>query len=216
MGVVIMLRTRGQGASLGTVSYVTHTIAHTSSTVTGSASIQSGDLLIYSDRGYGKAVPTEVIPTGFTLISSIEDGIDTRHMLSYKIATGSEASTAITGFDTFGGIKILAVFRAESAFSSIDVQDVAGQATGANPAAQVVESGSGTAPILALGAFGSYQNDIAETMSGATFIEVSGAGSSGERSTLGYRIMTTPSDVTVDMPDEGGSNTLISCYLNLS
>ncbi len=213
MGMVILLTPRG---GLGTPVFVDYTFSFNSSSVTGLASIQAGDLLIYSDRGYQKSEPTQVVPTGFTLIADTTASGDTRHTLSYKIATGSEASTAITGMNYNGGIKLLAVFRADIALSGVSVQDVASQGTTGNPAAQTVDSGSGTAPIIALGAFGAYDNSIAESMTGATFIEENDFADSGEESVLGYNIMTTPTDVTVDMPDEGSSNTLISCYLELS
>lgn len=193
-----------------------------SATVTGPASIQSGDLLCLSDRGFEfLGFPTTAAPSGFTSIENVTVDPDTRHIISYKIADGSEASSSLTGMTFLGGGKVLFVLRPDNPITNVNIQDSDSQGTAGNPASQTVTSSGGAVPLVVLGAYGSFNNAIAETFTptedGSVEANGDGGDAGDEANLFAYKIYnSSPANVTIDMPDEGASNTLLSCYLECS
>lgn len=185
----------------------------TAATIVGPAAIEAGHLLVLLDRATGKSsTPTTVLPSGFVSISNQTLG-EARQILSYKIATGAEASASLTGMTgdfTMG--KVLVVFEGDAAIASITPQDVGGQATDGNPASQNVAAGGGAVPLVVLGAYGTFLAAVdPRGFSPAKDGEVS-AGSN--HLYLAWKIYNaSPANVDIDMDDEGGSNILQSCYL---
>ena len=181
--------------------------------VTGPASIIAGDLLVLANNAVtGGGAPSATVPSGFTSIGTVADGAS-RSVISYKIADGSEASASIAGMSGASfNAHCLYVFRGDEAVNTVTPGSVAGQITTGNPTAQVVTSGSGSAPLVVIGVYGS---DVA--VSPRSFSPAK----SGEINVstfyyLAYLIYnSSPANVTVDMDDESNSNVLQSCYLEV-
>lgn len=189
----------------------------TSSSVTGPASIAEGDLLVLLDRAQSSiSVPAKVIPSGFTEIADTNDGIYTRQVASYKIADGSEASASLTGMNgAVSNDKALYVFRGDVAITSVNVSTPNAEITSIDPAQQTVSASGGTAPLVVLACYGTY---FLYAISPRTFSPAKdGEINSGTDLYLAYKIYnSSPSDVTVDMDDEGFYNTLQSFYIECS
>jgi hypothetical protein len=208
------------------LSFIAATTSVNSATITGSASIVAGDVLVLLDSVWnsGALPPASSVPTGFTQITTAAGvAVDrTRMTISFKLATGAEASASITGMTGSGGAaKVLSVFRGAPVVSAISAFDPGQEHTTGNPTAQTITAGGGVAPLLVIGAYsgelavnprtftvgGSAAKDGETQASGGTFIN----------SWLAYKIYNaSPADVVVDMDDEGSDNTLESCYLQVS
>ncbi len=193
-----------------------------SSTSTLPSGIQAGDILLgYALAGsaFESFGPTLTAPSGWTRLHWITGTILTATSLEVfgKIASGSESSTTPTlTWDTelfAAPTQLYVVLRPNSTVTSFGtVAGKGGQETGTNPAAQVVSSGSGVAPLLVIGAHASNNAVNPRTMSPAKDDEY---GSTGAWLTWKF-YSSSPSDVTVDQDDEGNYNELISCYVQLN
>lgn len=193
----------------------------TAGTITVPADVRYGDLLVLHDRATnsaGHGIPSTVLPLGFTAIanSSITSGPETRQIISYKIAAGSEAGTSITGMDGTGfDRKLLYVFRSDSTIESVVASTPNSEATDGNPAAQVVAASGGTPPLVVIGSYGTGGFTLdPRSFTPAKDGEITpGTGDNY----LAYKIYnSSPANVTIDMDDEGARNILQSCYLSVS
>ena len=180
-------------------------------TISVPGGLQAGDLMVLFDyaRNSAFSAPPNTIPSGFTAIVAAQNTVQSRWNLSYKIANGSE--TSLSGLTGSAEIrKILAIFRPSTGIiTSVAVNDPDVQLTDANPAAQTVTAGSGTPPLLVIAAYSSNSSISPRTFSPAEDGELN-------RSTkfyLKYKAYdSSPSNVSVDMDDEGNDNYLASCY----
>ena len=186
----------------------------TAETVTGPSDIEAGDLLVLLDRARNTSKtgdPGSVVASGFNVIDSAFDSQNTRQILQYKIADGSEASATITGMvgdETTN--KVLLVFQGDVAIGSVSPQDVSSEMTAGNPASQGITASGGSAPLIVLGCYGSAGAVNPRTWTGGTPSEVN----SSTITYLLYEIFnSSPSDITIDMDDEGNDNCLQGCYL---
>lgn len=191
----------------------------TASTITLPAGIIAGDLIVIYDRASNASStsPTLVVPAGFT------NGYDgplasatnaSRVSLSYKIATGSESSTVITGMNATSMFKAAMVFRGDIPISLVTPYSFTSIMTDSNPTAQVVTSSAGPAPLIVFGAYGVGGSAAISprTMTPAAAGEITIGTSPG--SYVKYLIYNSaPADVTVDMDDEGNRNMLMSGYV---
>jgi hypothetical protein len=188
----------------------------TAATVTGPASIQAGDVLLLGDRARNTVgLPTAVIPTGFTEIASTaSDGTTSRTRLSYKIADGSEASASITGMDgTSTDNKVLLVFRPSTPATVLTFADPGQETTDVNPTSQTITASGGAVPLIVGATYGSSAAVDPRSSTPAMDAEVS----SSTLFYFGYKIYNSaPSDHTVDMDDEGATNTLQSFYVEVA
>jgi hypothetical protein len=93
------------------ITKISHVTSNTD-TITVMPGVEAGDLLIFADF-VGKNLPELVVPSGFTNIRSIFMGSWQRMAISYKIATGTESGTVLTGMDYISGqsVKLLVLFR---------------------------------------------------------------------------------------------------------
>lgn len=184
------------------------------SAVTGSASILAGDILIYEDyaRTVG-SIPTAVTPSGFTNVINATLASTTRLMISYKIATGAEASAAITGMN--GGQsneKILQVFRPSRALVSLVSGDPASEITDGDPVGQTCNVVGVATPLIVFASYGST-GGLNTALNIFTPTE-DGVSNSSTFNYLKYKIYNTaPADTSVDMPDRLNANALSSFYL---
>lgn len=199
---------------LTTISFVGSTTS-TAATITGSASVVAGDLLILWDVAINSSgTPTSAIPTDFNTIVDFDGGGLTKAIASYKIADGSEASASLTGMDgTSSDRKILGVWRGDVDFTSVTVRSLNSQMTTGNPTGQSCTAASGTPPLLLIGAY--YSSGAITTRSitpGAFTAEIS----NGTGFYLNYLIYdSAPASQTIDMADFG-NNALTSFYLTFN
>lgn len=202
-------------ASLTTLSFRSSATS-TSDTITGPADIAAGDLLILLDKAVsGAGAPSFVVPSGFTTISDLSINAELSQIVSYKIATGAEASASLTGMNgTDNDSKILLVFQGNIAISSVSVNDVNEEATDGNPTAQVVNASGGVVPLIVIGCYGTFTGQAIDPrgFTGATATELQQ--DSDNDLFIKYAIMNSSSaDVTIDMDDEGFSNCLQSFFI---
>jgi hypothetical protein len=191
----------------------------TAATITLPADIQAGDLIVLFDGGASEfTAPTAVTPTGFTnrannTSSALGGFIGIRGMISTKLAVGSEGSSSITGMNgDLDNTKAVYVFRGNVPAASLVSSTFNGQGTTGNPTSQNVAASGGTAPLVVLGGYFSEGSVDPRTMSPAKDGEVSPA----TVLYLAYKIYnSSPSDVSVDMDDEGG-NVLQSGYIQMA
>lgn len=176
-------------------------------------SVLAGDLLVFLERAFvSGSTPTTAVPSGFAAISNVS-GSNTRVILSYKIADGSESGSAIEGMSVpvSGALwRAMLTFRGDNPITAVIVADPDGVATTGNPSAQVVTSGSGAPPLVVFGGYVTSGTVNPRTFTPAKDGEVMAAGDS---LWLAYKIYNSaPSNVSVDMDDEG-NNFLVSCYI---
>ena len=202
-----------------TVSFIASSTSSGSDTITAPASINAGDLLLLVDSCFFEQGGG--VPTGFTSITSaISTFVDT--LVSYKIADGTEDSSSITGqlgYISYEQVKLMLQFRGSPAISSVTPQDIATQITDGNPTSQTCNAGSGQAPLIVIGSYGSNAPVDPRTFSTTADGEISDSDfhAYGMSNYLKYKIYnSSPADTTIDMDDEGIENNLISFYLELA
>lgn len=194
--------------------------------ITAPANIIAGDIIVLADfADNGSGIPSKVIPTGFTEISS-QGLTDSRGTLSYKLAAGTEGSSSITGQNgDFTNNKVMCVFRAYA--SSLTLGGAIGTISDGNPSGQTITASGGTAPLVVLGMYAGYANGSSGVIDPRTFTISAVAAKDDERNFngadnediwLAWKIVNsgTPADVVIDMDDEGIRNCLIGCYLSVS
>lgn len=197
--------------ALTSVSFVTSGTS-TAANVTGPAGIQAGDILVlYDAAGNTSGTPSTVIPSGFTELAGASAGTRNRRV-SYKLATGAEASASITGMNgTSANHKAILVFRGDATATSVSPGGVVQPAiTDGNPADETITAGGGAAPLIVVGAYGSTGavSPIIFTPTEDGTVSVTTA------ILIRYKIYNaSPADVTIGMNDEGNGNGLLGGYL---
>ncbi len=205
------------------LSYITATVATApvlTSTVLVPYNVQAGDLLVWSE--YARD-PTGSVPTGFTELVSSDAPAGSKHKTAYKIATGAEAGTVITGQTAAAGtpVAVLIVFRGSTPFASATTGTWNSQALDdGDPAPQTVTP-PGSGLVLVLGAAGcrGAVADIQFTTQTPAFDRVIShlSPSGGFAISVGYKIYTTGGSThTIDVGDAGVRNSLHSGYLQLT
>lgn len=208
---------RGSGnAPLTSISYIDSTTSSTN-TITGSASILQGDFLLLWDCANGGSLPASTYPSGdgFSLASDFSDGVNNhRCIISYKIASGTEASGSFTGMDgSSAERKILAVFRGDVKFTSATFNDLSTAIGSSNPASQNCSAASGAAPLIV---FGLYWSTGAVTTRSISPGSYTGELSSTTRQYMNYLIYnSSPASQDIDMGDDG-INGLASFYVTFN
>jgi hypothetical protein len=175
--------------------------------------IQKGDFLVYGQQASNSiGTPTLVTPSGFTAATS-GTGSSAAASIDVKVADGTEGGTTITGMDANFDWHTLTVFRPSRPIKSFTVLSPTFEATSADPAAQVISSGSATGIALVLGAYGAGLTNtptpsMSPTEDGTTTI------SGSPEHLLKYKTWHgSPADVTIDNEDSGNRNTLCGCYI---
>ncbi len=192
--------------------------ASTTSSVTYPSGIQAGDLIVVLDFARSPSQPSDVNPSGYTLIQRsavIESGGFAAQKLAswLKIATGSETGSLSLMNGSSSNAKVIVVFRGGSPISSAAIQDPDSETTTSNPAAQSVSASGGDTPLIVLGFYSSSSAISPRTFSPAKDGEV---GASNNLGYLAWKIYeSSPADVSIDMDDEGAGNSLHSCYVEL-
>ena len=200
-------------AELTTLSFFASSTSEIA-TITLPANIEAGDIIVLFDAGNEAGIPTSVVPTGFTSIFDVgtEIGvIDARRIASYKIAVGTEGGTNITGMNSGEMEKVALVFRGNIPVTSVNVADIATEATSGNPAAQVINASGGAVPLVLVGCVNSLTNlGASDSFSPAADAVVS----TGADTNVYYKVYnSSPADHTLDMGDPGTGNFLGSFYM---
>lgn len=204
-------------AGLSSISVADSTVDQTlSSTVTAPSDIIAGDLIVLWNLSENTAgAVSSVIPSGFTEIATSSQS-QQRCTSSYKLADGSEASASLTVMDGDSRrYKAIYVFRGDVPATSVTLSSSVGsQSTSGNPSSQSVIASGGTPPLVVLGFYGAFSTIDPRTFSPSSDGEI---GSSDSRMFIDYKIYNeSPADVTIDMDDEGASNHLHSCYIEMA
>lgn len=199
-------------APLTTLSFLGSAISSTA-TVTVPATVQAGDLLVLFNQGVSASTPTTAVPAGFTLVANTSDATN-RIIESYKIAVGTEAGTSISGMTSTGHGYILACFRGDVPIKAVTAASVNAQTTSATPTAQTITSGSGVAPLVAIGTWCVQIGSVSvRGFSPAADAEITAA----VQEFLKYKIYNaSPANIAVTMADDGADNSLHSFYLACS
>ena len=182
------------------------------------AGTMAGDVIVLLERDVAITTPpANGVPSGFTLIGTQDDGSGVRSTASYGIAAGGEAGNPL-GTGMTGGLaaeRAIAVFRPDAPISSVGISAVGSEVTTGDPSAQTVLSGGAATPVIAFGAYGSRSPG---TVSPRTFSPTKAGEVRADQvwgdSWLAWLIFnSSPSNVSVDMSDEGSLNQLMSWYL---
>jgi hypothetical protein len=203
----------GVAAARATLSFVDSVVSQDASSVTAPASVQAGDVLVLYDIAQGPlTVPPTTLPAGFTAISNIATGSgpgSLRSIISYKLANGAEANVSLSGLSGLFVDKVLVIMRRNPPASTLTVGGINAQATEADPSAQLVTA-SGAAPPLVVFGCSTGQSMNQRTMTPPQDGQVTVAATTW----VAYKIFNSgPSDVSVDMGDEGVGNFLQSFYI---
>lgn len=184
-----------------------------SASLTAPTNIFAGDLLFFTQR-----VPdctTATAPSGFTdLVLSEASALD--HRTSYKIATGTEGGTSITGSTGSSYASTLLVFRGGN-WTSVSTGTWGSQGVDTDPSSQTVTAQTGK--IIVLGSTGSRGASTTgfQTQSPAFDNVITLVNSNGDSISTGYKIYQADSvSHTIDVTDNGSRNTLQSGYLKLT
>ena len=179
------------------------------------ASIIAGDLILYGNwaRNFsGGASPNT--PAGYTTILDRDDlvnGTSSRCNVWYKIAAGTEGGGNPGG--TNGGVenqRWALVFRGDSPIVSVNVGSTNyGQSDG-DPASQNCTASGGVPPLVVVAGYRSSGNVTTRSFSPAEDTVISPSGISYVKDKI-YN--AAPADVSVDMGDDGNSNTLWSTFI---
>ena len=173
-----MLHHRLRGAGGLVITKISDVIS-TGETITVMSGVKAGDLLVFFDFANRTSdyytIPSAVTPSGFTLIHSFGEnyiqgtGAEVgRWSAYYKIATGTESSTTLTGMDSDRNRKCLLLFRGTRQISSVAINSVVSGVGGTGAfttATSTITSSAGDNPFLIFGFIGCYAEYYTSTTS---------------------------------------------------
>lgn len=186
-----------------------------SSTFTIPAAILAGDVMVFADHSWGSSnPPAAVVPAGFTSIADASSGsTNSRIIISYKIAVGTESGTVITGMTgAINSRKGMVVFRGSNQITSVVPSTWLSESTLSAPANQSVLATGQIAPLVVIGVYSTQ----------GTAITVRGFTPASDADLVmttalyfNYKIYNQgPLDTTISMVDNGINN-MASGYLRL-
>jgi hypothetical protein len=182
------------------------------------AGAQAGDIAILCDGDINAVFnPPTDIPTGWISSSNVVGGgglYFLRVITSYKILVAGDPGATITGMSTGLGVgKTMIVFRPDWTIVSITPSVANEQVTAGDPAAQTLAMSASVSPCIGIASYNSG-GDIT-TRTGVGMTEVA----NGTKQYLKYIKLDhdeSSADITIDMPDSGTINGLVSLYYNLT
>jgi hypothetical protein len=189
----------------------------TSSTITW-PTVAAGDIAVLFDYAKSGSTPTEVTPDGFSNMCNSSDA-DDRAMTSFKLCNGSESGslTGMNGATT--NRKCMVTFRCtpQAGYAAYG-GNTSGGFTNNDPGEFTVTSGSGRTPLIVIACYRSTG-----AVSPRTFTVGGSAAKDGEVSFhtnthyVAWKFyLSAPSDVVIDMADEGDSNCQQGAYIYLA
>lgn len=201
----------GGGSPVTTLTFQTSASAVDANALTW-PTVAADDIAVIVTAGSGD---TFSAPSGFTQAYLQDDGIY-YHAIYYKICTGSESGTAMSGAaGAEVNDRIMLVFRPDAPPTTIGATNIGHTTqTNANPAAITHTSGSDTPPLVVIGFFSASTNVTSESFSPASDGSVD---ASGSFLVAHYKIYnSSPANITVDMGDEGSYNMQTSISIEVS
>lgn len=191
----------------------------TTDQITVPASVQEGDLIMLMDSALDDSDPGTVVPSGFTsIVNTYFDGglgARLRQIISYKIAVDADASSTLTGMNAAQDRKMLYVFRGNAKITAVNTSTPTAEGTSGNPSTQSILAAllGAAPPVIIVGCYGSNGDVDPRTFSTTKDGEINATSTAY----LAYKIYnSSPSNVNVDMDDEGGANVLQGFYLECS
>jgi hypothetical protein len=174
--------------------------------LTISASTQAGDLIVFSEEPNGTTADPGT-PTGFTR-TFFYSGSNHGWMTATKIATSGDASSTVATGNSVNNNAFLVVLRPDSTISSIIANSIQQEFTSGDPILQTCPSGIGTEPLIV---FGHTRSGVAPL--GFSFTPTADTTLTSTGATSSYKIYnSTPSDVDVDIADNGTRNSIVTWY----
>lgn len=179
--------------------------------------INAGDLLVFFELNGDNdpPIPTAATPSGWTAIGNQGTNLNNYLTLcaSYKIASGSEDGTNITGMveDQFWN-GIVLQYRAQKALTSLSASTPVKTGSSTDPAAQTITASSGVTPVLGIVAYYTYNSDSVSTRTHS--VTADHEFGSSHFWLKDYIQESSPANYTFDMIDEGGDNCLFGFYLH--
>lgn len=183
--------------------------------------VAAGDLLIYFGTAYHTVTSTVSFGSvsGFTEIGSSAEPDDFVVAAAYKIATGSESGSSIT--NPFSNIQtyshyVIAAKANRPILQATPASFATAAVLNANPTSQVVTSSGGTRPLIVVASFFTSSSGGVDPR---TFTPTEDAESSAaaQYHYVKYKTyLSSFANVTVDMDNEGGYNSLASCYIQVA
>jgi hypothetical protein len=197
---------------------VVATATSSATTITVPDGVQAGDVILLVDKpgDTDGSLPVLVVPTDFTTISSLADGFVARQVCSYKIANGTEGLSVLTGMAGQNNVrKSLLIIRPSAPATAVTIGSLNGEGTGGDPTLQTVTASGGTPALIVIAAYG---NGLTGSITPRTFSPApDGEITPATNQFLAWKIYNQdPVNVSVDMEDEGTSNTLASFYMQFS
>lgn len=209
-------------ASLG-LTFIDSALSSTG-TITVPATSQVGDLAILLDAAgdFGNSIPSEVVPSGFTLLDS--DGSSNssggiRSVLSYRILTAGQPGSSITGKSSGAGEygKIMLVFRPSKTIVSITAIVYTSTVSSGVPAAIAVNPSAEVNPVIVIGAGTREGGGGTPTVSYASTFDATVTQTAGADCAIGYKIINSspPGSSNISRNDAGFTNILQALYLRV-
>lgn len=206
----------GYAGSSRTDPYLVTTVYSDAATVTIPSAAAVGDIAVLFDNAvlFGGPAPASVVPSGWTSVIDT-GGTVSRVISSYKLLVGGDPGTTITGM-TGGSFqsKSILVFRKTVTATAVSAFSAAGQVTSGDPTAQVVTSSGGVVPIIVIATYYSSFGGV----TGVSFTpSATGVFNPSNFTNVRYKVFeSSPVDVTVDLGNSSGFDTLQSYYLQIS
>jgi hypothetical protein len=164
------------------------------------------------------AIPSNVVPSGFTQLQTSAFSAYYRTTLSYKVFDGTEDGATLTGMNGgFSNAKVLLVFRPNRAIVGVGTSTFLQETSTDAPASQLIAASGQAAPLIRLAVCVNGASTSVPSFTSGTFdATVSKAGADNSLR-AGYAIQnTTPSNTTVSMGDNGAGNCLVSGWMNFT
>lgn len=183
------------------------------------AGIQKGDLMVLIDAPESAgAINTASVPAGFTQFRDVPPtGWETKVVMSYKIADGTEGGATITGMTgTVENAKVLLVFRGKARITGMTMVSQQYDVSNGDPSGVVANFAAYTpaaSPVIALG---TVQCRGATPPAFQTQSPAFAASLTGGHLRVGYTIYDKAaalSNQTVDLNDNGLGNLVTVCGL---
>lgn len=190
--------------------------------VTAPAGIQKGDLMVLIDAPESAvAINTASVPSGFTQFRDVpSSGWETKAVMSYKIADGTEGGSTITGMTgAVENAKVLLVFRGRARITTMTMVANSNNISNGDPSG-VIANFSGITPAASpVIAMGTVQCRGATPPPFQTQSPAFAASLTGGHLRVGYTIYDKAaalSNQNVDLDDNGQGNLVTVCGLVLS
>lgn len=185
------------------------------------AGVATDDIVCVGEGSRGAADTVWNVPSGYTLLS---DGTNTatvnqanaiKYGIYYKQLTGSGDLTGFTTVNANGnwGRVVVHIYRPSSTPSTLTGADVDSEGLATDPASDTITAGSGAAPLIVMALGGNQSTWDA----GATAFGLDNSAGTSNIIRFGSKhYNASPANHTVDNGSAGGSQALLSGYLEIA